>query len=281
VAAIGLALVEARPCAHPQRDFPNNWWRRKLMLKFIELFTHSAELHKTFRTALIVAAVYFVAHGLFAAVNPPPTIVTAPTAVPAATAHPVAHEAQAAVDASRTVANVRGGQVPGYAQAAVRVVHDCFMGFSAAQCFAIMQGTRPKTAPVINVTAKLSGPTPAPTPTPGVFSKEQIDTMFAVAKSADAAVMAQSHIDVNAKLDYAEVPTSKLGALLTPAGSGIGYDIAQRKQFLLVAGAIERGNHVSPVLALHWKIKHTSLSCGPAVYYDQRLRPQASCATYF
>lgn len=245
-----------------------------------EVFTNE-HVHKTLQTIVFAIAAVFVARAIF--VHPPPPAPQVALSPAPATPHPIAHEAQAAVDAANVIAHVQGGQVPVYAQAATRVVHDCFVGFTAAQCFAIMQGTRPKTAPVMKVSANLVGPSPAPTPTPGAFTQEQIDTMLAVVKAGTAATLSDpnTHIAVTAKLDYAEVPTSKLGALLTPAGSGIGFDVAQRKRFVLIAGAIERGSHISPVLGVHWKIPHTSLSCGPAVYYDHQLRPQASCATYF
>lgn len=250
------------------------------MLAVLHWLLHSAETHKTLRTVVIAIAAVFIIRALATYPVPAPAPTSAPVAAP--TAHPIAREAQAAVGVSNTLAQVRGGQVPGYAKPAVRVVHDCF-GFSPAQCFAIMQATKPKTAPVMHVGAKLVGPTPEPTPTPGVFSKEQIDTMYAVVKAGTAATLndPNTHIAVKAELKYDEVPNSRLSALLSPAGSGIGFDVVRRKQFGLVAGAIERGSHVSPVIGLHWEIPHTSLGCGPIVYYEQKVRPQIACATHF
>lgn len=249
------------------------------MLTVLQWVIHSDPLHRTIRTVVFAVAAVIVV----CAIIPHPSLPPPAAVAHAPTPHPVAREAQAAVDSSKMLSQVQGGKVPMYAQAAVRVVHDCFVGFTAAQCFAMIQATRPKTAPVLRVNAKLVGPTPAPTPTPGVFSQEQIATMYDVARAADTSVLSDPNtkIKVDATLAQEEVPTSRLFAMLTPAGSGIGLDVVRRKRFALVAGAIERGARIAPVLGIHWEVPRTSLSCGPVAYYDRNVHAQISCGTHF
>lgn len=245
-----------------------------MLTLFRDVLTNES-LHKTLRTVIFALAAVIVARALFT--HPPPShsVTVAPTTDPKAV------EAQAAVDAAKILAQVRGGAVPVTAQPAVAVVHDLAPGFSPAQINAILEATKPKTAPVLHVSANLVPPSPAPTPTPGVFTQEQISSMYQVAKSADIDAMNASKIKVDATLSQEEVPTSRLQAIFTPGGSGIGFDLARRKRFALVVGGIERGTHIAPLAGVHWEIPHTSLSAGPAVFYDRGWRVQVSVGTHF
>lgn len=192
-------------------------------------------------------------------VAPAPAPVHSPIAI--ASPNALERDAQAFVSADQARAQL---------SATSKAYTDLLNGYESL----IVGGLQPRYVPKLTVDAKLVGPTPAPTPTPGAFTAAQIDTLFSAAKAADVAAMndPDTHIKVDATLGVQEAPQARFGTLLTTAGSGVAYDLVRRGQYDLEIGGVVHGTHIAPAAALEYALPHTSLSPGIACAYDRRLR---------
>lgn len=203
--------------------------------------------------ALVLAFFAFMHH-----VAPPPAPVHASVAV--FSAKPIERDAQALVAADQ-------------ARAALSATQKSYTNLLNSYESLIVGGLQPRYVPKLTVDAKLVAPEPLPTPTPGAFTKEQIDTLFSAAKAADVAAMNDpaTHIKVDATLSQAEAPQARIGTLLGLKGSGLAYDVVRRGQFDFELGGIVHASHISPAFALEYAWPHTSLSPGIVCGYDRRL----------
>jgi hypothetical protein len=233
---------------------------------------HLSEIYKTVRALLFVAAFCIVAFFVRDLFHKPSG------ALPPVAATPAEREIQAVIDAQKLLAASQGG-VPAYAAPAVAVLHDVMPGFTGAQIASILGALKPKTVTVAN--AKLVGPTPAPTPTPGAFTAEQIATLYGADKSAVADVLADPQTHIAVTLSQQEVPVSRVGSMFTSSGAGLGIAVLRHGHWEFNVGAVTRGSHLSPAINPAWMIPHTQLSVGPAFVFDKSLHVGFGATIHF
>jgi hypothetical protein len=235
----------------------------------------STDWHNTLRHALYVLGGVVALFLVLQHFAPAPEPVHAPVAV--FTPSPVEHEAQAAIDALKAVAQAKSG-VSVLQQPAVAVIKDTGMvkGLSDAQIAQILSALKPKTVEKVAVGTKVVGPSPAPTPSDALMQQ-----IYAADYSATSNALKDTTIKTDVTISREEIPASRIGSFISASGSGLSFGIVRHKQYELDLAGVERGAHIAPAASVQYLIPHTSLGVGPSVVYDHGARWGIAATVHF
>ncbi len=202
-----------------------------------------------------------------------------PVRAPASSA---AHsEIQALVAAQNLLSAARGG-TPSYLQPAVTVIHDlpALRGFTGAQLAQIFAALRPATVEKIGARLTTSPPSPLPS-APAGWTKQQLLALDHVDQSALQAVLNNPKTKIAVTVTRAPIPPTRIGSMLSPIGSGLGYAAIRDHRFELNLGILARGAHLSPALSPAWLIPGTRVGIGPIVTYDHGVHVAIAATVHF
>ena len=190
-------------------------------------------------------------------------------------------EIQALVAAQNLFSAARGG-TPAYLQPAVTIIHDlpALRGFTGAQLAQIFAALRPAT--VEKIGARLTTSPPAPLPSaPAGWTKQQLLALDQVDQSALQAVLNNPKTKIAVTVTRAPIPPTRIGSILSPIGSGLGYAAIRDHRFELNLGILARGAHLSPALSPAWLIPGTRVGIGPIVTYDHGVHVAIAATVHF
>ena len=235
----------------------------------------STDWHKTLRHALYVIGAVVLGFAILQHFAPAPAPIHAPVAV--FSPSPVEHEAQAAIDALKTVAEAKSG-VSVLQQPAVAVIRDTGLvkGLSDAQIAQILSAMKPKTVEKVAVGTKVVGPSPAPTP-----SDALMQNIYNAAYSADTHALADTTVKTDVTISRQEIAPSRIGSFISASGSGLSFGVVRHKQYELDLAGVERGAHISPAASVQYILPRTQLGIGPSVVYDHGARWGIAATIHF
>ena len=235
------------------------------------------------RLSHVIWALALVALGAMAAFVALHRAPVTPVAHSASTApkRSIGAEIQALVDAQNMLAAAHGS-TPSYLAPAVTIVHDlpALRGFTGAQLAQIFAALRPATVEKIGARLTTSPPSPLPS-APAGWTKQQLLALDQVDQSALQAVLNNPKTKIAVTVTRAPIPPTRIGSMLSPIGSGLGYAAIRDRRFELNLGILARGAHLSPALSPAWILPGTRVGIGPIVTYDRGVHVAIAATVHF